>query len=103
MAASEVSTAPRRPLIPRAFVEMRRRRYVDAVAELLHEFSRHELSVTSIVRLAGTARSSFYEVFDSAQRLPFLGVGLALEQAMRHRGAVRRSGRGAGSPARPGP
>lgn len=72
---------PRRPQISREYLEeVRRRRYVDAVAELLHEFARDDLSVTSIVRLAGTARNSFYEVFAGADDCIAYGVGLAVDE-----------------------
>jgi AcrR family transcriptional regulator len=69
---------PRRPRISRDFLEeYRRRRYVDATAELLHEFGRQGPSVTNIVRLAGTARNSFYDVFRSAEDCIAYGVDLA--------------------------
>jgi AcrR family transcriptional regulator len=71
---------PRRPRISRDFLDdLRRRRYVDATAELLHEFGRQGPSVTNIVRLAGTARNSFYEVFRSAEDCIAYGIGLAAE------------------------
>lgn len=69
---------PRRPRISAAFLEEnRRRRYVDAAAELLHEFGREGPSVANIVRLAGTARNSFYEVFGSGEECIAYGIGLA--------------------------
>jgi AcrR family transcriptional regulator len=68
----------RRPRISRDFLEdYRRRRYVDATAELLHEFGRQGPSVTNIVRLAGTARNSFYEVFSGAEDCIAYGIDLA--------------------------
>jgi AcrR family transcriptional regulator len=68
----------RRPQLSRDFLEdYRRRRYVDATAELLHEFGRQGPSVTNIVRLAGTARNSFYEVFRSAEDCIAYGIDLA--------------------------
>jgi AcrR family transcriptional regulator len=72
---------PRRPQISREYLEdHRRRRYVDAVVELLHEFGREGPTVTNLVRLAGTARNSFYEVFRSAEDCIAFGVGLAAEE-----------------------
>jgi AcrR family transcriptional regulator len=72
---------PRRPQISRGYLEEhRRRRYVDAVAELLHEFGREGPTVTNIVRLAGTARNSFYEVFRGAEDCIAYSVGLAAEE-----------------------
>ena len=72
-------TPPRRPQISREYVEAhRRRRYVDAAAELLHEFGRQGPSVTNIVRLAGSARNSFYEVFRSGEDCIGYGIGVAV-------------------------
>jgi AcrR family transcriptional regulator len=71
----------RRPRISREYLDgVRRRRYVDAVAELLHEFGRGELTVTNIVRLAKTARNSFYEVFGGVEDCVGYGVGAAAEE-----------------------
>jgi AcrR family transcriptional regulator len=75
---TEVPPTNRRPQISREFLEQhRRRRYVDAAAELLHEFGRPGASVTNIVRLAGTARNSFYEVFAGGEDCIAYGIGLA--------------------------
>jgi AcrR family transcriptional regulator len=78
MADPRGSQSPsRRPRISREFVEQfRRRRFVDASAELLHEFGREGATVTNIVRLAGTARNSFYDVFRSAEDCIAYGIGL---------------------------
>src|ERR1700729_2596665 len=75
---------PRRPpQIPRQFLEdYRRRRYVDAVAELLHEFGREGPTVTNIVRMAGTARNSFYEVFRGAEDCIAYGIGIAAREVL---------------------
>jgi AcrR family transcriptional regulator len=68
----------RRPQISREYLEdHRRRRYVDATAELLHEFGREGPTVTNIVRLAGTARNSFYEVFKGGEDCIAYGIGVA--------------------------
>ena len=70
-----------RPRISRAFVEEhRRRRYAEAAAELLHEFGREGATVTNLVRLAGTARNSYYDVFGSAEDCIDYGVALAAEE-----------------------
>jgi AcrR family transcriptional regulator len=72
---------PRRPQISREYLgEHRRRRYVDAVAELLHEFGREGPTVTNIVRLAGTARNSFYEVFSGGEDAIAYAIGLAVAE-----------------------
>jgi AcrR family transcriptional regulator len=72
---------PRRPQISREYLEDHRRgRYVDAAAELLHEFGREGPTVTNLVRLAGTARNSFYEVFRNGEECIAYGAGLAAEE-----------------------
>jgi AcrR family transcriptional regulator len=72
---------PRRPQISREYLERhRRRRYVEASAELLHEFGREGPTVTNLVRMAGTARNSFYEVFAGAEDCIAYAAGLAAEE-----------------------
>ncbi len=67
-----------RPRVSQEFVqEHRRRRYVEATAEILHEFGRAGLSVTAVVRLARTARNSFYETFGGIEDCIGYGIGLA--------------------------
>ncbi len=81
MADQPVGRPPRRPQISRQYLDdHRRRRCVDAVAELLHEFGREGPTVTNIVRLAGTARNSFYEVFRGAEDCIAYGIGVAKEE-----------------------
>jgi AcrR family transcriptional regulator len=71
----------RRPRISREYLEAHRRgRYVDAVAELLHEIGRGGPTVTDLVGLAGTARNSFYEVFRSVDDCIAHGAALAAEE-----------------------
>jgi AcrR family transcriptional regulator len=73
--------SPPRPQISREFLEShRRRRYVEATAELLHEFGRQGATVTNIVRLAGTARNSFYGVFAGAEDCIAYGIKIAVEE-----------------------
>jgi AcrR family transcriptional regulator len=80
-ATSRPEPPDRRPRISREYLEeYRRRRYVDAVAELLHEFGRAGASVIDIVRLAGTARNSFYEVFVNAEDCIAYGIGVAVTE-----------------------
>jgi AcrR family transcriptional regulator len=74
-------SSPRRPRISREFLaDYRRRRYVDASAELLHEFGREGPTVTNIVRIAGTARNSYYEVFGSAEDCIGHGIDIAARE-----------------------
>jgi AcrR family transcriptional regulator len=71
----------RRPRLSREFLDQhRRRRYVDAIAELLHEFGRRGLTVANIVRITGTARNSFYEVFRGVEDCIAYGIDLAAEE-----------------------
>lgn len=73
--------SPRRPRISRAFLEdYRRRLCVDAAAELFHEFGREGPSVINIVRLAGTSRNSFYDVFRSVDDCIAYGIGVAVDE-----------------------
>jgi AcrR family transcriptional regulator len=68
----------RRPRISRQFIEdHRRRRYVDATAEILHEFGRCGVTTTNLVRVAGGSRNTFYEVFSGVEECIGYGVGLA--------------------------
>lgn len=84
---------PYRPQISREFLEEhRRRRYVAASAELLHEFGRAGPTVTNIVRLAGTARNSFYEVFGGGEDCIAYGIGLAAEELFAGAGAQEGEG-----------
>ncbi|HEY2053233.1 MAG TPA: TetR/AcrR family transcriptional regulator [Solirubrobacterales bacterium] len=67
-----------RPQISRDFIEgHRRRRYVEATAEILHEFGRAGLTATNVVRVAGGARGSFYQAFAGIEDCIAYGVRLA--------------------------
>ena len=73
-----VQAPSRRPRVSQAFVDMhRRRRYVDATAEILHEFGRAAATTTNVINLAGGARSSFYEVFSNVEECITYGLGIA--------------------------
>jgi AcrR family transcriptional regulator len=68
----------RRPRISEDFVEIhRRRRYVEAAAEILHEFGRPGLTATNVVRLAGGSRGSFYQTFEGVEGCLACGIRLA--------------------------
>jgi AcrR family transcriptional regulator len=78
MAEAPTRTPSRRPRISRAYLEAhRRRRFVDATGEILHEFGRRGATTTNVIRLAGGARNSFYEVFSSIEDCIAYGIGLA--------------------------
>jgi AcrR family transcriptional regulator len=78
VSAPRPSTRPR--LYPEFIEEHRRRRYVDAPAEILHEFGRRGLTTTNLVRVAGGARGSFYEVFSGVEDCIAYGIGVAEAQ-----------------------
>jgi AcrR family transcriptional regulator len=81
----QAPVAARRPRVSREFVEMhRRRRFVEATAEILHEFGRSGATTTNVVRLAGGARNSFYELFRSVDDCIGYGIGLAEEELFGH-------------------
>jgi AcrR family transcriptional regulator len=68
MSASAGRKPNARPQLSRAFIEeIRRGRCADAAAEILHELGREGLTVSNIVSVSGTARSSFYQVFPGVE------------------------------------
>jgi AcrR family transcriptional regulator len=78
MAVQPAAGPSPRPRISRGFIEdHRRRRCVDATAEILHEFGRGGLSVTAILGLTGTARNTFYKLFVSIDECVDYGIDLA--------------------------
>ncbi len=92
-ARSPVRPPSDRPRISREFIEAhRRRRYVEATAEILHEFGRQGVTTTNVVRLAGGARGSFYGVFGSVEDC--IAHGIALADAELFAGLDRLSGEG---------
>jgi AcrR family transcriptional regulator len=93
MAVQPAARPSIRPRISREFVEdHRRRRYVEAAAEILHEFGREGLSVTAVVRLARTARNTFYETFSGVEDC--IGYGVGLGEAEVFAGLEELSGEG---------
>jgi AcrR family transcriptional regulator len=75
---------PVRPEISRDFVlEHRRSRLAAAAAELLHGLGRSELTVGMLVHGAGTARNSFYEVFENLNGCLAFAVNDATDQLLR--------------------
>lgn len=58
----------RRPEISRSFVELhRRRRFAAAAAEVAHEFGRGGITASTLIRVAGSARNTFYDLFGNAE------------------------------------
>jgi AcrR family transcriptional regulator len=93
MAVEPAVRASPRPRVSQEFVEgHRRRRFVDATAEILHEFGRGGLSVTAVVRLARTARNSFYDSFAGIEEC--IGYGIEVAEAELFAGLDELSGDG---------
>jgi AcrR family transcriptional regulator len=64
--ALAAATFPRRPELSREFIALhRRRRFAVAAAEVAHESGLGGISVATLVALAGTARNTFYAVFEN--------------------------------------
>ena len=65
---------PTRPVLPREFVAVRkRRRIMDAMAELTAEKGYEATKIADIVRRAGVARKTLYDNFDGKEEV-FLGA-----------------------------
>lgn len=65
---------PTRPVLPREFVAVRkRRRIMDAMAELSSEQGYEATKIADIVRRAGVARKTLYDNFDGKEEV-FLGA-----------------------------
>lgn len=65
---------PTRPVLPREFVAVRkRRRIMDAMAELTAEQGYDATKIADIVRRAGVARKTLYDNFDGKEEV-FLGA-----------------------------
>lgn len=65
---------PTRPVLPREFVAVRkRRRIMDAMAELTAEQGYEATKIADIVRRAGVARKTLYDNFDGKEEV-FLGA-----------------------------
>jgi AcrR family transcriptional regulator len=65
---------PTRPVLPREFIAVRkRRRIMDAMAELTAEQGYEATKIADIVRRAGVARKTLYDNFDGKEEV-FLGA-----------------------------
>jgi AcrR family transcriptional regulator len=82
-----------RPRLSRDFItEHRRRRYVEATAEILHEFGRRGVTTTNVVRVAGGSRKSFYDSFTGIEDCIAYGISLAEAELFAGIGAQRGGG-----------
>src|SRR5689334_6269180 len=72
-----------RPALPREFVAVhKRRRIMDAIAELTAERGYEATKIGDIVRKAGVARKTLYDNFDGKEQVFLAAFDSALEEAM---------------------
>jgi AcrR family transcriptional regulator len=74
---------PTRPVLPREFVAVRkRRRIMDAIAELSAEQGYEATKIADIVRRAGVARKTLYDNFEGKEEVFLAAFDFALEEVM---------------------
>lgn len=73
--------SPNRPELPKEFVARhKRRRMMDAIAELSAERGYEATKVADIVRRAGVARKTLYDNFDGKEDLLLAAIGAAVTE-----------------------
>lgn len=83
-AAVRPSPQPVRPELPREFVAAhKRRRIMDAVAELTAEQGYEATKIADIVRRAGVARKTLYDNFEGKEEVFLAAFDAAVDEAMR--------------------
>jgi AcrR family transcriptional regulator len=83
MAASQAQITLR-PELPREFVAAhKRRRIMDATAELIGEHGYHGTRIADIVRRAGIARKTLYENFDGKEAVFLAVFDATIDEAIR--------------------
>jgi AcrR family transcriptional regulator len=74
---------PTRPLLPREFVAVhKRRRIMDAIAELTAERGYEATSIADIVRRAGVARKTMYDNFEGKEEVFLTALQSAITEAL---------------------
>src|SRR3954471_9579917 len=74
---------PTRPVLPREFVAVRkRRRIMDAMAELTAEQGYDATKIGDIVRRAGVARKTLYDNFEGKEEVFLSAFDTALDEAL---------------------
>lgn len=74
---------PTRPVLPKEFVAVRkRRRIMDAIAELSAEQGYEATKIGDIVRRAGVARKTLYDNFDGKEEVYLAAIDSALKDAL---------------------
>jgi AcrR family transcriptional regulator len=72
---------PTRPVLPREFVAVRkRRRITNAMAELSSEQGYEATKIADIVRRAGVARKTLYDNFDGKEEVFLAAVDIAVDE-----------------------
>lgn len=73
--------SPKRPELPKEFVAShKRRRMMDAIAELSAERGYEATKIADIVRRAGVARKTLYDNFDGKEDLFLAAIGAAVAE-----------------------
>jgi AcrR family transcriptional regulator len=73
---------PERPELPKEFVAgHKRRRMMDAIAELSAERGYEGTKIADVVRHAGVARKTLYDNFDGKEDLFLAAIAVAMEEA----------------------
>src|SRR3954452_17813341 len=74
---------PTRPVLPKEFVAVRkRRRIMDAIAELSAEQGYEATKIGDLVRRAGVARKTLYDNFEGKEEVFLAAIDSALQDAL---------------------
>jgi AcrR family transcriptional regulator len=74
--------SPKRPELPKEFVAAhKRRRMMDAIAELSAERGYEATKIADVVRVAGVARKTLYDNFEGKEDLLLAAIAAALEES----------------------
>jgi AcrR family transcriptional regulator len=83
-AGGQEASRPARPELPREFIAVhKKRRIMDAIAELTAEKGYEATKIGDIVRRAGVARKTLYDNFEGKEEVFLSAFDAALEEAMR--------------------
>jgi AcrR family transcriptional regulator len=81
--AKSTRVTPTRPLLPREFVAVhKRKRIMDAIAELSAEHGYEATSIGDIVRRAGVARKTLYDNFEGKEEVFLTALDAAIAEAL---------------------
>jgi AcrR family transcriptional regulator len=79
----EATPRPRRPELPREFIAVhKKRRIMDAIAELTAEQGYEATKIGDIVRRAGVARKTLYDNFEGKEEVFLIAFDTAVDEAM---------------------